>query len=249
MFLFIVIISIALFILVCCQKDKMENMAGSTTATTLTPISNEAIQNIAGLYNKDNLTLSNLTTGGLNATDAKVTNTTGTNQLNANTIKLGNKWIITSGKDGWGYDDDWLRLGKADGSAAYGGGFAGNKLWASDSLYAGSANINGATTIGGALTVNNSATVHGAVNIAGELRAGNRYISQRNGMNCAGYDMSNGQIPGTGSVQECLNRCRNASFGGDVGAATRRISDGYCWCKTGCAGPNLDRQFDSIITY
>ena len=88
-------------------NEGMENEA--------TPISvDEAIKNIASLYNKDDMIITNL----------NVTDTTKTNSL-----ILGDKWKLTAGEDGQGQNDDWLRFLKADGSRDYYGGIAVSKLY------------------------------------------------------------------------------------------------------------------------
>ncbi len=92
----------------------------------LTPTSDEAIQNVASLYNKDQLTITNLTATG----NTSLNNTT---IKNADTIKtgklfLGDKWLF-SGVGDAGSNDDWLRLLKTDGTNAYYGGLAAGRLY------------------------------------------------------------------------------------------------------------------------
>jgi hypothetical protein len=222
---------ILLIVLIIYKNSTIENMAD------LTP---EAIQNIASVYNKDNLNVTNMTTSG----NLKAGNME-TDKLKTNTIQLGNKWLITAGKDVFGSNDDWLRLGKADGSAAYGGGFAGSNLWANDRITASNATINNSASIANA-TIGNGTISN--LNVGGNITIGGRLISQRLNMNCSGYDLHNGQISNTNSLHECSNRCQTA-FGSHIGAVTRRKSDGYCWCKTGCNGPSLDTGLDSMVLY
>jgi len=75
------------------RKDKLEH---------LTTQSDEAIQNIASLYNKDKLTVSRLA--------------------------LGDKWVLTgTGRDTAGTDDEWLRV--LDKNGAYYGGIAASKFF------------------------------------------------------------------------------------------------------------------------
>ncbi|MFW9949794.1 MAG: hypothetical protein ACFFKA_06680 [Candidatus Thorarchaeota archaeon] len=105
----IIILSIAIAYFLFRNNSINEGMNGNQGVS-----SNEAIQNLASLYNEDKMKVSNL----------DVTDTTKTN-----TLQLGDKWKVTAGKDAWGYDDDWIRFYKADGSAAYFGGIATGRLF------------------------------------------------------------------------------------------------------------------------
>ncbi len=77
----------------------------------------EAIQNVASLYNSGLATVTNLT-----ATNSIVTNSIATPK-----IQLGNKWVLSGAVDASGNNDDWLRLLGANGQ--YYGGIAMSKLW------------------------------------------------------------------------------------------------------------------------
>jgi hypothetical protein len=80
--------------------------------------SDEAIKNIASIYNTDKMAVTNL-----NVTGEEVANSIKTGKL-----QLGNKWVLTgSGKDTAGVDDDWLRFNDASGK--YYGGIAVGKLY------------------------------------------------------------------------------------------------------------------------
>ncbi|ARF10074.1 hypothetical protein Indivirus_12_2 [Indivirus ILV1] len=118
---FVIIIVIKLLTM---SKAKLEH---------LTSTSDEAIQNIASLYNKDQMTIGNLTaTGTTTLNNAKLNNVTASNG-NIDTIKtgkllLGNKWILTlDGKDTQGYDDHWLRF--LDTNGGYPGGIAAGTFY------------------------------------------------------------------------------------------------------------------------
>jgi hypothetical protein len=80
--------------------------------------SDEAIKNIASVYNTDKMTLTNL-----NITGEEVANSIKTGKL-----QLGTKWFLTgSGKDTAGADDDWLRF--VDSKGGYYGGVAVGKVY------------------------------------------------------------------------------------------------------------------------
>lgn len=68
----------------------------------LTLQSDEAIQNLASLYNNNKITVDRL--------------------------QLGDKWLLSGVGDGYA-NDDWLRFLKTDGSSGYYGGIATGKLW------------------------------------------------------------------------------------------------------------------------
>ncbi len=72
----------------------------------------EAIQNVASLYNS-----------GM----ATVTNLTATNSIVTPKLQLGNKWVLSGAADTSGNNDEWLRLLAANGQ--YYGGIAMSKLW------------------------------------------------------------------------------------------------------------------------
>jgi len=80
--------------------------------------SDEAIKNIASIYNTDKMVVTNL-----NVTGEEVANSIKTGKL-----QLGNKWFLTgSGKDTQGYDDEWLRF--VDAKGGYYGGIAVGKVF------------------------------------------------------------------------------------------------------------------------
>ncbi len=112
----IIIVLVIIFIikLLTIRKSKLEH---------LTPISDEAIQNLSSLYNKDQLSITNLTaTGNTNLNNTAITN------VKTNKLQLGDKWLF-SGVGDAGANDDWLRLLKTDGSNAYYGGLAAGRLY------------------------------------------------------------------------------------------------------------------------
>jgi hypothetical protein len=97
------IVLIILLVFVICST-RMEG-AKSVTAVDKKTTPSEAIKNIASMYNNDNLITSKL--------------------------QLGNKWSLSGIGDAYG-NDDWLRLMKTDGSKAYYGGLAADKLWTNE---------------------------------------------------------------------------------------------------------------------
>jgi len=103
----------------------------------LTTQSDEAIQNLASLYNKDKLTIGSM----------DVTGSTTTATLKTNKLQLGDKWSFSAVGDAYA-NDEWLRLFKTDGSGAYYGGLAAGKLWASTDA---SGNPTFSGDVGGAL--------------------------------------------------------------------------------------------------
>jgi len=74
----------------------------------------EAVKNIASLYNTGQLTATNLTATGLTTTPK---------------LQLGNKWVLSGVAGTDGLNDSWLRLLGPDGK--YYGGLAADKLWVS----------------------------------------------------------------------------------------------------------------------
>lgn len=86
----------------------------------------EAVKNIASLYNTQALTATNLTA---------------TNSTTTPKIQLGNKWVLSGVADTSGTNDEWLRL--LNSSGQYYGGLAANKLWVANSYN---------SDVGGALT-------------------------------------------------------------------------------------------------
>ena len=115
----------------------------------LTVASDEAIQNLSSLYNKDQLTIGKLQLGdkfivsGVDADDTfKITkvsdkslvdiaakNITATD-TKTDKIYLGKKWLI-SGVGDFYANDDWLRFSNS-ANTGYGGGIAATRLWTTD---------------------------------------------------------------------------------------------------------------------
>ena len=105
----------------------MVNNINYTKLEHLTPQSDEAIQNLASLYNKDELTIGKLNVTG----DANITGnvpTINSNIIKTNKLNLGDKWLFSGDGDAFA-NDDWLRLFKTDGSKTYHGGLAAGRLW------------------------------------------------------------------------------------------------------------------------
>lgn len=103
----------------------------------------EAVQNVASIYNSNNMTVSNMnvTTGSTVNGIAKV-----------NVLQLGDKFKMSGVGDGKG-NDDWLRLTRTDGNTA--AKFAAAELWSD-----------------GNLTVVNNTNMNGSLKINGGLNAG-----------------------------------------------------------------------------
>ena len=95
---------ISIFVIICLSKiyivyckNKLEH---------LTVNSDEAIQNLASLYNTDQLTI-----GKINATGKVESEQIQSKFIKTDRLQLGDKWILTgSGKDAAGVDDTWLRF-------------------------------------------------------------------------------------------------------------------------------------------
>jgi hypothetical protein len=127
---------ISIFLIIClakiyivCFRNNLEH---------LTMESDEAIQNLASLYNVDQLTIGKInSTGNMIAagtveseqlqTKNVNTNTVQTNTINAGKLQLGNKWIF-SGVGDASANDTWLRL-LQPGTATYYGGLATGQLY------------------------------------------------------------------------------------------------------------------------
>jgi hypothetical protein len=234
----LIIITIVVLVLLCkyARNNMLENMAGSL------PLSNEAIQNVSNIYNTNNMTVTNLKAGNVGAEN--ITTTTGTvnGNIKVNSIQLGDKWRI-SGVGDWYANDKWLRLQNADGKGGYGGGIAANDLYAANTLFGGTATLNNATV--GNIGINTGFNVNGLISMGG---AGRLY-RQKNKFNCPHDNFSGQPLSGsTGSIQECVTRC-SSTYGSTLGAVTRNMNNGDCWCKMGCTYPYLDNNFDSVIVY
>ena len=106
----------------------------------------DSLATISSLYNKSNIKVKNLT---------------------ANSLTFGNKWKLVATGDAFA-NDNWLRLMKADGTAGYGGGFAGSKLHASKDLH-----------------VTTNANISKTLGIAGDLTTANLRVNS-NTINCGG---------------------------------------------------------------
>ena len=130
----IVLIVILLITLLIIKKDKkLEHLSFE---------SDEAIQNLASLYNKNELTIgklnvtadANVNTANLNTANLKTATLDKATIKSADTIKtdkilLGNKYIM-SGVGDWAGNDIWLRLMRGDGQGY--GSFAAQSLWTAD---------------------------------------------------------------------------------------------------------------------
>ena len=229
----IIIILLIIFLHRLCikQSGKLEH---------LTPESDEAIQNVASLYNANKMTIGQLnSTGDVNA--AGNVNVTGKvvagqiiqapsiqtpngsiDTLSTGQIKLGNKWILSGGKDTGGSDDYWLRFLSPAGQ--YYGGIAASTFY----------DTSMANTIKGYID-GGFGTVGSMKNIKDNTRCPD------------GWDLT-GEF-GTGSLDDCGNRCR-ASFPTALCAQYRK-SDGHCWCKSVMGfQPGTDTNFQAkLIPY
>jgi len=82
--------------------------------------------------------------------------------------------------------------------------------------------------------------VPGKVIVEGRL-----FIRRPNMQATDGYD-GPGQIGGTGSLDDCAQKCIDRAPQTQV--ALRRKSDGYCWCKDANVWMHQNGDFDSMIT-
>ena len=108
---FTIVIIIGILLLIILIKLYLSLCTG--TQEHLTIESNEAIQNVASLYNANQLTVTKLnTTSDTNVGgNANVTGTVTSAFSNPGKLQLGQKWVMTgTGKDTSGYDDNWLRV-------------------------------------------------------------------------------------------------------------------------------------------
>jgi hypothetical protein len=92
-----------------------------------------------------------------------------TGNLNANRIKLGDKWTLSGVGDKHG-NDDWLRLFNKDGTGYY-GGLAAGRLWSG-----GATHLNGPTSTRD-INANGNVNVTGAVNASGNLCVQNECLN------------------------------------------------------------------------
>jgi hypothetical protein len=146
-YIFLLIICLlALYSLCRRQENFTEHMVD------LTP---EAVQNIASVYNKDNMAVTNIKT---------------------NTLQLGDKWKI-SGVGDKETDDSWLRLFGKDGPNYYGGFAAGQLYTANDLIVRKNASINGNLSVDGTISKNNQP-------LEIKTAAGNMFVGPANGDYC-----------------------------------------------------------------
>lgn len=185
--------------------------------------SDEAIKNIASVYNTDKMAVTNL-----NVTGEEVANSIKTGKL-----QLGNKWtLIGSGKDTSGIDDEWLRFNDAAGKVY--GGIAVGKLWDVSS--------------GGQISTIISG-LQGSINgVQGNVNS--RLGKTVDNVRCAdGWDIQN-EIA-TSGMADCVNRCRNFPSNAPAGTALcaqLRKNDNHCWCKSILAfQPGTDTNFQAQL--
>lgn len=170
----------------------------------LTLKSDEAVQNLYSLYNKDNFYFGTLTSEIANIKKAD------TDTIKLKKLYVGDKWLF-SGVGDASANDDWLRLYKTDGSAAYYGGLAAGKL--SDSR------------IGDLVDVKNK--LQGGID--GTNARINNISGVRDNIRCVdGYDLT-GELQSSG-IADCTNQCASR-FPGTMCAQLRK-SDNRCWCKS-----------------
>jgi len=101
---------------------------GGEAMTLEIGVANDADDHIALMPNAGNVGIGTNNPG----TKLEVIGTTKTSKL-----RLADKWLLSGDGDA-GINDDWLRLFKADGTNAYYGGFAANKLWSNGGTVQGS---------------------------------------------------------------------------------------------------------------
>lgn len=213
----VLIIFLIIFIIKLITVESFENLEH------LTLQSDEAIQNLASLYNKDKLTIGNLNVTGdisgnipvltsANANIANLNATTGTvTNLKTDKLMLGNKWLLSGVGDGY-TNDDWLRFLKTDGSSGYYGGIATGKLWVQ-------ADINGKNTFNG--------DVGGALNTLNDKA--NNLERARDNVRCIdGYDLISSFR--ASSVDDCAKQCREKLP--NALCAQYAKNNGECWCKS-----------------
>ena len=129
--------------------------------------------------------------------------------INADKIKIGNKWLISGVGDAY-TNDDWLRLFKADGSNGYHGGFAAGMIFDGQA---------GTTMTGLRDSLQNQ--INGLQNTVNAMKA-DKVIPRR----WIGHWDVGGHTPNT-SMAACINICKSRN--GAVAANWR--SDNNCWCK------------------
>ena len=203
------------------------------------------IQKIATVYDKDELSVGKLQLGAKwimpaddNATAFKVGKADGSglanfqiNNLNAattkvNKLKLGDKWLFAGTGDA-SANDDWLRLYKTDGSAAYYGGLAAGRLY--------DARIGDVSGLKG--------TLDGINGRLGSLSAAVR------GYRCADYGLPGGDCfnIGTTDLDTCAAECKKR-WGNSMCAQTRANdqNDKTCCCR-GALGYINDGNWQSKL--
>lgn len=189
----------------------------------------EAVKNLASLYNTGNLTATNLTATG---------------NLKSPKIQLGDKWVLSGVAGTDGNNDTWLRL--LDPNGQYAGGLAVGQLWLrpafNPDVAAALNNLNTRVTtaqngVNNAQAGVNNAQVKGQQDI--KLFPGRRIED--------GWDVR-GDFQ-TSSFGDCVNQCKNNKY---ALSALHRASDNRCWCKSipafGKTGdPNWHNGWNSAI--
>jgi hypothetical protein len=170
-------------------------------------LSPEAIQNIASVYNKDTLTVTNLNVTG----NLKVNGNSNLGQWNIRDDRIG----IPNRGDMHLHADKWLRLLETDkdtntyATSTAGGGFAGRNLWCQDSAWI--PNVKTSMTIQGQLNpaagfARRFAVQHGEAPPGGWYPAGSIGVKGHNGqgicpggkfatsIRCEGRDCDDGRV-------------------------------------------------------
>ena len=210
---------ISIFVIICLSKIYI--VYCKNNLEHLTANSDEAIQNLASLYNTDQLTI-----GKINATGKVESEQIQSKFIKTDRLQLGDKWILTgSGKDAAGVDDTWLRfMNPGQTKEPAGGGIAVGTIY----------DYSMANTIKGYID-GGFGTVGSMKNIKDNTRCPD------------GWDLT-GEF-GTGSLDDCGNQCR-ARFPTALCAQYRK-SDGHCWCKSVMGfQPGTDTNFQAkLIPY
>lgn len=144
----------------------------------------EAIKNVASLYNTSKLITTNMTS---------------TDTVDTQKIKLGTKWLLSGNGDAHG-NDDWLRIMGQNGQ--YYGGVAAGKLWVSNAYN---------QDVGSALNDLNSKSNDLTDKVNNAQVKGQQDIKRFPGKRATdGWDiMSDFQVSG---FDDCINRCKNTGY-------------------------------------
>lgn len=207
-------------------------------------LSNEALGDIASIYNNGTLTATNITSTGtltsnnLTATNATMTNATATSLVGGG-IKLSNKWSS--------YPDNAAdRAEISNDTSSYKTlMIVGNK--SNDSKGPRRVGIWDDLTMNGNMTTTGNMTVNGDTNVKGNLSmAGNGRIRLRQYDNVQainGWDLADFTAT---SVDDCNNKCFT-NYPKAITALWRK-NDKHCWCKDNFGFERRENNFTTTIS-